>query len=66
MVFFDRLIYMKKRSKESGGVLFSAVEGWAYSYQLTALQETIQESNIESMNQEHFECYQLYLLFAFT
>lgn len=57
---------MKKRSKENGGVLFSAVEGWTYVHQLIAFQETTQESNIFSINQGQFECYQLYLLFAFT
>lgn len=40
------------------GLLFSAVKGQAYLYQLTAFQENDQESNIYSISQGKFDYYQ--------
>lgn len=51
-------MWRKGAKKMEAGLLFSAVKGQAYLYQLTAFQENDQESNIYSISQGKFDYYQ--------
>lgn len=64
VAFFYKLCDMEKKNKENGGCTILSNGGWAYSYPVSALQETNQWYNTYGINQGQCEHYQHYFLCA--